>query len=187
MKKCPKCQKEIDQKASKCPFCQSDLRSWFRRHPILTVLLVLIGLGIVGSIAGGGKSSTSSNSTTGSATANSGETKKLEPTTVEVMKVDAKAFMAEFDSNQLRAEEMYKDKVVELTAVVKNISEDIIGSPFLSLEPQGAEFSMASIKCIFAQKAQITSVEKGSMVTVQGKVSDQSLGIIQLNNCSLVQ
>jgi glutaredoxin len=63
MKKCPKCQKEIDTKASKCPYCQSDLRSWFKRHPILTALLILLGIGIVGSVAGGGKKSPSSTST----------------------------------------------------------------------------------------------------------------------------
>lgn len=37
-KKCKSCDKEISVKATKCPYCQTDLRSWFGRHPILTVL-----------------------------------------------------------------------------------------------------------------------------------------------------
>lgn len=41
-KKCPKCMKEVDAKASKCPHCQSDLRSWIRQHPIGVLILVLI-------------------------------------------------------------------------------------------------------------------------------------------------
>jgi hypothetical protein len=39
MKKCKSCQSEIDSKAKKCPHCQADQRSWFGRHPILTVIL----------------------------------------------------------------------------------------------------------------------------------------------------
>lgn len=39
-KTCPACKMEIPKDASKCPHCHSDLRSWFKRHQILTVLLV---------------------------------------------------------------------------------------------------------------------------------------------------
>lgn len=54
-KKCKYCQLEIDQKASVCPNCKKDLRNWFLRHPIWTVIIVLFLVGLVGSI---GKSST---------------------------------------------------------------------------------------------------------------------------------
>ncbi len=57
MKQCKSCKKEIDANATKCPFCQTDQRSWFRRHPILTVIFGLIFLGFIGSAAGGKKSS----------------------------------------------------------------------------------------------------------------------------------
>jgi hypothetical protein len=50
-KKCKSCQKEIDPKAKKCPYCQADQRGWFRRHPVVTgivVLLILIGVANLG-------------------------------------------------------------------------------------------------------------------------------------------
>src|SRR5438270_6467968 len=50
-KKCKRCQTEISDKATKCPQCNSDLRPWFRRHPILTAILVLIVIGIIGAVA----------------------------------------------------------------------------------------------------------------------------------------
>lgn len=40
-KKCPSCDKTISFKAKRCPYCRQDLRGWFRRHPILTFLLIL--------------------------------------------------------------------------------------------------------------------------------------------------
>ncbi len=47
---CPKCRKEVDQKATKCPHCQSDLRSWVRQHPIGLLIIVLICIPIFGQI-----------------------------------------------------------------------------------------------------------------------------------------
>ncbi len=42
MKKCRMCQKEIDAKAKKCPYCQAKQGNWAQRHPILTGFIVLI-------------------------------------------------------------------------------------------------------------------------------------------------
>ncbi|MEK9143195.1 MAG: Ltp family lipoprotein [Patescibacteria group bacterium] len=58
MKKCKACQTEIDSKATKCPHCQTDQRSWFRKHPILTIILGLFVLSLTGSAGKGGSSST---------------------------------------------------------------------------------------------------------------------------------
>lgn len=53
MKRCKFCQSKIDIKATRCPKCQGDLRSWWRRHPILTFLMILFGVpAIVGYAAG---------------------------------------------------------------------------------------------------------------------------------------
>lgn len=63
MKKCKGCQKEIDTKANKCPYCQTDQRSWFRRHKIMTGILGILGLiiliTIIGTAVNGGDGSQS--------------------------------------------------------------------------------------------------------------------------------
>jgi hypothetical protein len=67
MKKCKGCQKEIDAKASKCPHCQTDQRSWFMRHKVLTVLGGIIAFFIlIGIIAANGGNGNSSGSESGS-------------------------------------------------------------------------------------------------------------------------
>lgn len=42
MKKCKKCKTDIDNKATKCPHCQSDQRNWFRRHPVWTFFILCL-------------------------------------------------------------------------------------------------------------------------------------------------
>lgn len=41
IKKCPSCQNEISSETTKCPYCGKNFKSWFRRHPILTILIIL--------------------------------------------------------------------------------------------------------------------------------------------------
>lgn len=46
-KKCPSCQEKISSSATKCPYCGKNFRSWFRRHPILTILIAFFVLPIL--------------------------------------------------------------------------------------------------------------------------------------------
>jgi hypothetical protein len=41
-KLCSKCRVERDTQATICPHCKSDLRNWLNRHPILTVIILLV-------------------------------------------------------------------------------------------------------------------------------------------------
>lgn len=41
-KSCPHCKTTIDSTAKKCQHCQTDLRNWFVRHPVWTVILVIV-------------------------------------------------------------------------------------------------------------------------------------------------
>lgn len=68
-------------------------KNWFARHKVLTVILVLIVLGIIGSATNGSKSSNSTtNSSSTDSTSSKTEDKKSEPTpTNENKKPDAPA------------------------------------------------------------------------------------------------
>ncbi len=77
MKMCKSCRKEIDDKATKCPNCQTDQRNWFMKHKIMTGILAVTVFFILVGVAGGSKSSsssTSSNSTSGNTAAAVGST-----------------------------------------------------------------------------------------------------------------
>ncbi|MCW1949657.1 MAG: hypothetical protein KIH89_004440 [Candidatus Shapirobacteria bacterium] len=65
MKKCKSCQSEIDDKAKKCPHCQTDQRNWFIQHKVATVILGIFILGgVIPSLTVGNKVSSNTSSTT---------------------------------------------------------------------------------------------------------------------------
>ncbi|MBE0430052.1 MAG: hypothetical protein IBX61_09325 [Thermoleophilia bacterium] len=50
-KTCRFCRSIIDRKATRCPHCASDLRTWPARHPVITALLIIfVGLPFFGGI-----------------------------------------------------------------------------------------------------------------------------------------
>lgn len=66
MKKCKSCQSEIDDKAKKCPKCQTDQRNWFAKHKILTGILVIILIVIISSSSGNKNKGANTDTTQGS-------------------------------------------------------------------------------------------------------------------------
>jgi hypothetical protein len=181
MKKCKSCQKQIDDKAKKCPHCQSDQRSWFRRHPIITGLIGLFVIGMVISAASGG----SDNSSKTNDTANSSQQKDAvqQPTVVE-----ATALIGEFDNNKLSANDKYNGKLVETTGFIKNISNDVTGNYYLSLNPNNEEYYFGTtITCYFTDKNELTSLSNGQSITVQGTMQEMTLGIVAMKDCKVVK
>lgn len=175
MKKCKSCQKEIDSKARKCPYCQADQRSWFLRHPILTALLVLLVIGMFGATSGEkGKKSTTTQTSTGN------QTKEATPTP---MKITASELADDFDSNQVAAENKWKDKLVEFSAEISNITDT--GISFYKVATK--EFSMTQISCKVNDKQQLLPLKNGQTITVRGVIGTQTIGVIDIRDCEVVQ
>lgn len=175
MKKCKDCQKEIDEKAKKCPFCQTDQRNWFAKHPILTGILALVVIVIVFGVAGSGNKNNTQPTTTGSNNA------ATPAPTAE--KISARDLADDFDSNQVAAEAKWKDKLVEFSAQISNITDT--GISFSSIASK--QFSITQISCKIQDKQQLLPLKNGQTVTVSGRVGGQTIGVIELNSCEVVQ
>jgi len=177
MKKCKSCKTEIDSNASKCPHCQTDQRSWFRKHPIITVILLLIIVGIIGS--SGSKKETSDATLTDS---NTEASASIQPTEVLPEKVNVKSFVDEFEENQVAAEAKWSGKLIEFSAKISNITDS--GISFQNVSSK--EFSLAQISCRIEDKQQLMTLKNGQMVTVSGIVGDQTIGVIDIGKCKVV-
>ena len=182
MKKCKSCQSEIDGKAKKCPHCQTDQRSWFRRHPILTGIGGLIAFIVI--IGTFGSSTSKKSTTTTQPTTGENTTSEQEEVAIEIpTSVNLRNFLAEFDGNQLAAEEKWSGKLIEFTGTVSNISGSA-NRPYISFRSESEEFLGASVTCrTLKDNSQATSLKNGQSVVVNGVVKNQSLGIVDLTNC----
>lgn len=180
-KQCKACKSEIDAKATKCSKCGADQRSWFRRHPILTVILALILIGMIGGAAGGDKNGSSQSG-------DNQQTKETVQPSQEAVIVAAQTLVGEYDKNKLSAQDKYTGKMVQTTGYIVNISNDITGSYYLSLKPINDQYYFGTtIACYFDDKGDLTSLEKDQKVTIKGKMQDMTLGIVNMKDCELVK
>ncbi len=109
-----------------------------------------------------------------------------EETPSEVLNVEIGSFIKEFDENQLAAEKKYKNKIVKFTGFIDNISEDILGDTYLSINPTNDEYYFdTSIQCYFKSSDSVLSLKNGQQVNLEGRVESQTLGLIQIKNCSV--
>lgn len=181
MKKCKSCQSEIDDKAIKCPHCQADQRSWFRRHPIITGFFVLILISIVGTASG-----TGGNKTTNQELPTTTPPQQIEvenSTSQEPIKVNVSEFSDEFDTNQVAAENKWKGKFIEFSAKISNITDS--GPSFYNVASE--DFSFTQISCRIKNKEQLLSLKNEQTITIRGTVGTQTMGIIGINDCEVVE
>jgi len=153
----------------------------------LIIIGVIVVLGIIGAAVGGSKNTGSSNAP--ATTQNQAATTNTPPPKTEATKVTASQLIGDFDNNKLSATDKWKGKLIQFSAKVKNISEDIMGSPFLSLEPPTSDqyYFGTTMQCFFKDKEALKSLSNGTTYTLQGKVDDMSLGIITIKDCAVVQ
>lgn len=139
----------------------------------LVIIGAIILLGIIGA-AGGSKSSTSTTNTS-----SNGST----PTPREVVKVTAREIADAFDENQVAAEQNWAGKYVEFSAKISNITDN--GLSFTNVASK--DFSLAQISCKIKDKQQILSLKNEQTITVRGVVGKQTIGVIDLSECEVVQ
>ena len=165
--------------------------NWFRRHPIITGIIVLILLSGVIDAFKNDKPMSNVSQTSPTAQA---EIRKDEPTATQTpakeeikpMTVVLADFVKEFDDNQLSAESKYKNKLVSFSGYIKNISEDVMGSPYLAIQPVADEYYFDTyVQCYFKNKNDLMSIKNGQMIEVTGKVESQSLGNVLIKDCSI--
>jgi len=187
LRECKECGENISSSVKKCPKCGKDQRNWFLKHKFISLVLVIFVFIVIASM---NKNDSAQISDSGS---RDQENVKVSDEVLDkeevAQMVETSDFIEEFDTNQLAAEKKYKGKRLQLTARIRNISEDIMGTPFLSLEPSSAEdyYMGTTIKCSFKDEDALMEVSNQQIVTVEGMAQEQSLGIISLNDCQILE
>jgi hypothetical protein len=105
--------------------------------------------------------------------------------TADPIPISAAQLCREYESNTVRADEMYKGKVVEVTGQVKKVSKERVGRT--TVEVGGRD---DTVDCDFgsASQADLAGIELGQTVTIRGKCKgvDRKSDYVVLESCKKV-
>lgn len=138
-------------------------------------ILVLIVLGVIGSMLDPETKNSSSTQTT------TQQTKTVEP---EIF-VTATDVIQTFEQNELKGKETYTGKLAEISGTVDSIGESF-GQSYITLKDESNEYSIISLQCMFEKENQqgLSDLNKGDQVTVIGTIGEQSINI-EVKDCKL--
>lgn len=176
-KKCRECKADIPADAKVCQHCKAKQGNWFSRHKILTGILIIFIIGILGN------ANTSKLSTEGSTTT-TGQTQITKEEEKEVaITITAKELFAQYEANEIQADEKYKNKRLEVSWEISNIGKDILDNPYIALKTTNAIWS---VQCMLAdsEKSKASQLQKGGQITLEGKNTGK-LGNVILRDCKI--
>ena len=192
MVKCKVCGKEIS-KGAKCPNCGKDSRCFFSRHKVLTVICGLVVIGALGSVTGGNSNNKisdskqtsvsveDSNKQTSVSNENSNK-KQMEPE----LSISATELINAYNENEVKADKMYKGKIVEVNGIVDGIDSDMDDKAVVRLS-DGDKFSIYTVSCYIDDENQDNACElkKGENVIIIGEADGEIIGEPVIKNCKI--
>ena len=192
MVKCKVCGKEIS-KGAKCPNCGKDSRCFVSRHKVLTVICGLVIIGALGSVTGGKSNNKisdskqtsvsveNSNEQTSVSNENSNK-KQMEPE----LSMSASELINAYKENEVKADKMYKGKIVEVNGIVDGIDSGIDDKAIVRLS-DGDEFSFDNVQCCIDDENQDNACElkKGENVIIIGEADGEIAGTPFIKDCKI--
>ena len=193
MVKCKVCGKEIS-KGAKCPNCGKDSRCFVSRHKVLTVIGGLVIIGALGSIIGGNSNNKISDSKQTSVSIENNDSKQTSVSTENSNKkqmepelnISATELINAYKENEIKADKMYKGKIVEVNGIVDAIDSGIDDKAIVRLS-NGDEFSFDNVQCCIDDENQDKACElkKGENVTIIGKADGEIAGTPFIKDCKI--
>ena len=193
MVKCKVCGKEIS-KGAKCPNCGKDSRCFVSRHKVLTVICGLVIIGALGSVTGGNSNNKISDSKQTSISVENGDDKQTSVSNENSNKkqmepelnISATELINAYKENEIKADKMYKGKIVEVNGIVDAIDSGIDDKAIVRLS-NGDEFSFDNVQCCIDDENQdkACELEKGQNVTIIGEASGEIAGTPFIKDCKI--
>ena len=193
MVKCKVCGKEIS-KGTKCPNCGKDSRCFVSRHKVLTVICGLVIIGALGSVTGGNSNNKISDSKQTSVSVEDSDSKQTSVSNENSNKkqmepelsISATELINAYNENEVKADKMYKGKIIEVNGIVDGIDSDMDDKAVVRLS-DGDEFSIYTVSCSIDDENQDKACElkKGENVTIIGKADGEIAGQPCIKNCKI--
>lgn len=141
---------------------------------------VVVGLGIIGSIAGDDKPASS---VPAASAGKSGASAADAPATPDAVQATAREIAAAYEKNQLAAAKLYADKTIAVSGTVQKVNE-VFGDPVLELATAN---QLLPLSAYFPKDAadQLAAISPGAKVTVICEQLQETGGFLALKDCKL--
>ena len=157
----------IDNSAKVCPHCRKTLRGASPGASILlAVIIVVAGAFILPNVINGFDE------------AKIEDTIQQEP----AISITAKELIAEYDENEIVADEKYKNKNLKITGTITSIGSGI-NDPYIVLRDGE---SYLSVQCYFDKnQSKLTELKKGDQITIKGIGKGKILNV-NVGKCKII-
>lgn len=99
--------------------------------------------------------------------------------------ISAAKLNIEYDDNEIAANQKYKNKIGKVSGKISDISTTFSDKPIISLS-SGDAVMLLDIKCYLKDTSGMAFLHKGDIVTVQGKITGKTLGMVAIQHCVLI-
>jgi hypothetical protein len=130
---------------------------------------------LIGGDSGDGGSDDGGSGDGGTSSASSGDT----------IPVSAEQLLADYEANEVAADEKYKGKRLEVTGTIDNIGKDVLDNSYVALKT-GKQYDFRSVQCYFDDNSVLVTLSKGRRVKITGRC-DGLFGTLSLKDCKLVE
>ena len=97
--------------------------------------------------------------------------------------VSAVRLYADYDSNEVAADQKYKGKTLLVSGTVNDIGKDIMGTMYVTLVGHGV---IGQVQCFFAKShaGELAGLSKGMSVSVKGRCDGKMMNVM-MKGCTL--
>lgn len=193
MSKCNRCGTEFE--SDFCPKCgmakgapmqtqsqKKKLKGW---QIALIVIGAIVVVGIIGGTAGNSQDvATGGNNQTAT---NQAIENTPQPTENNNVIITAVELCKAYSENEVNADNLYKNKTLEITGTIEDIGKDILDRTYITLS-DGETYSFKYAQCYFKDKTEIdkvASLKKGDEITIIGQCDGATLGSPSVKNCKI--
>ena len=93
--------------------------------------------------------------------------------------VTAGDLIAAYENNEIRANKNYKDKLLDVRGYVGDVSEDILGKPFVVLNDKpDAMITSLGIQCYVRDGDVLAELDKGTEVVIRGRGDGKIMNVL---------
>lgn len=104
------------------------------------------------------------------------------------LEVTAVVILATYKANEVKGDNLYKGKYVEVLGKVDTIGKDLLDNTYVTLSGGGEQYAVEHVQCTFAKGAGNAAgdLSKGQLVTLAGHVTGKMMNV-QMEDCEIVK